>query len=83
MSSEVIRNPVDKLPPELQIDLEKNLCTCMDVPRIDIINAIANGAHTVEAVRRQTSATLGSKCCVQQIKRLIDCICKEEDAYPY
>jgi NAD(P)H-nitrite reductase large subunit len=50
----------------------------MDVPKIDIINAIANGAHTIEEVRKQTYATMGSKCCVQQVERLIECICKPE-----
>ncbi len=59
-------------------DLDKNLCTCMDVPKIVIINAIANGAHTVEDVRKHTYATMGSKCCVQQVERLIELICKPE-----
>ena len=40
-------DPLDKLPAILKKDLDKNLCTCMDVPRMDIINAIVNGASTL------------------------------------
>jgi len=45
-------NPLDKLPPILRGDLDKNLCVCMDVPKIDIINAIVNGATTLEEVKK-------------------------------
>ena len=50
----------------------------MDVPKIEIINAIVNGATTVEAVKKQTSATMGSGCCIQQVERLIECLCKPD-----
>ena len=78
MSSKPIEDPVAKLPPVLRCNLDKNLCICMEVSKMDIINAIANGAHTVEEVRKETYATMGSKCCVQQVERLIECICKPE-----
>ena len=68
-------NPLDRLPSILKKDLDKNLCTCMDVPKMDIINSIVNGATTVEEVKKQTCATMGSGCCVQQIERLIECLC--------
>lgn len=68
-------SPLDKLPPILKEDLHKNLCTCMDVPRMDIINAIVNGATTLEEVKKQTYATMGSGCCIQQVERLIECLC--------
>ncbi len=42
---------------------------------MDIINAIVNGAVTVEAVKKQTYATMGSGCCIQQVERLIECLC--------
>jgi len=71
-------NPLDKLPPILKEDLDKNLCVCMDVPRIVIINAIVNGAKTLEEVKKQTDAAMGSGCCVKQIERLIDCLCAPE-----
>jgi NAD(P)H-nitrite reductase large subunit len=67
-------NPLDKLPSILKQDLDKNLCTCMDVAKMDVINAIVNGATTVEEVKRQTSATMGSGCCIQQVERLIECL---------
>ena len=78
MSAKPIANPLDKLPPVLKQNLDRNLCICMDVPKMDIINAIANGADTVEEVKRITCATMGSKCCVQQVERLIECIHKPE-----
>jgi len=67
-------NPLDKLPPNLKKDLEKNLCVCCDVTRIDIINTILKGATTVEEVKKQTNATMGSGCCIQQIEKLIECL---------
>ena len=72
-------DPLDKLPAVLKIDLERNLCTCNEVLKIDIINAIVGGATTVEEVKRQTYATMGSGCCTQQVKRLIECLCVAED----
>ncbi len=70
-----ITNPLNKLPSSLKKDLEKNLCTCNEVPKIDIINAIANGAITIEAIKKETYATMGTGCCILQIERLIECLC--------
>lgn len=78
MKSDHIINPLDRLPRILRVNLEKNLCVCMDVPKIEIIKAIVNGATTVEEVKKQTSATMGSGCCIQQIERLIGCLCAPE-----
>ncbi len=69
------KNTLRKLPTNLKNDSDKNLCVCNDVPKIDIINAIVGGAITVEEVKRQTYATMGSGCCVQQVERLIECLC--------
>ena len=71
-------NPLDKLPPILKKDLNENLCTCNDVLKIDIINAIVNGAKTVEEVQKQTYATDGIGCCKRQIQQLIECLCAPE-----
>ena len=46
----------------------------MDVPKMDIINAIVNGATTLDEVKKQTYATTGSGCCIQQVERLIECL---------
>lgn len=78
MAEQRIADPIKKLPPELRTNMDLNLCTCMDVPKRTIVDAIANGAHTVEEVKRKTFATMGSKCCVQQVERLIECITKPE-----
>jgi bacterioferritin-associated ferredoxin len=78
LNNKSVPDPLKKLPTVLKQNLDKNLCICMDVPRMDIINAIADGADTVEEVKRITSATMGSQCCVQQVERLIECIHKPE-----
>jgi len=69
---------VDKLPAILKKNLHRNLCTCNEVLKIDIINAINNGATTVEEIKKQTYATMGSGCCTQQVKRLIEFLCPAE-----
>ncbi len=79
MKTEVAINPLDKLPDILKKNLHRNLCTCNDVPKMDIINAIVNGATTVLEVRKQTFATMGSGCCTQQVERLIECLCSADE----
>jgi len=71
-------SPLDKLPAILKQDLDRNLCVCNDVLKMDIINAIVNGATTVAEVKKQTYATMGSGCCTQQVERLIECLCAPE-----
>ena len=73
-------NPLDKLPDILKKDLNKNLCVCNEVKKMDIINTIVNGANTVAEVRKQTYATMGSACCKQQVERLIECLCSPDEA---
>jgi len=75
MKSNASVNPLDKLPRILKKNLDQNLCVCNEVPKIDIINAIVNGATTVADIKKQTYATMGSGCCVQQVERLIECLC--------
>jgi NAD(P)H-nitrite reductase large subunit len=74
MQISVVKNPLDKLPSILKNNLNKNLCVCNEVPKIKIINAIANGATTVKEVRKQTHATDGNGCCTKQVERLIECL---------
>jgi len=78
MSHERISNPLERLPEILKRNLNRNLCTCNDVPKMDIINAIANGARSVEEIRKLTYATEGTGCCRQQVERLIECISSPE-----
>lgn len=73
-----VTHPLDKLPPILKKNLDRNLCVCNEVPKIDIINAIVNGATTVGEVKKHTYATLGSGCCTRQVERLIECLCSPE-----
>lgn len=74
-----ITDPLDKLPPILKKNLDKNLCVCNEVPKMEIINAIVNGATSVAEIRKQTYATMGSGCCTNQIERLIECLCSAEE----
>ena len=67
-----VTNPLDKLALMLKKDLERNLCVCNEVLKIDIINAIVNGATTVAEIKEQTYATAGIGCCTQQVERLIE-----------
>ena len=78
MKDDTHSSPLDKLPPILKKDLDRNLCVCNDVLKIDIINAIVNGATTVEEIKKHTYATMGSGCCTQQVERLIECLCAPE-----
>ena len=73
-----VTDSLDKLPRILKKDLDKNLCVCNEVPKMDIINAIVNGATTVAEIKKQTYATMGSGCCTQQVERLIECLCSSE-----
>jgi len=79
MNNHFDKNPLDKIPPIHKMDLDKNLCTCNDVPKMDIINAILNGATTVEEVQKQTYATDGIGCCKRQIQQLIECLCAPDN----
>ncbi len=72
------KNPLDKLPAILKKNLDRNLCVCNEVVKMDIINAIANGATTVGEIKKQTYAAVGSGCCTQQVERLIECLCSPE-----
>lgn len=64
--------------PQEQWDYEKlkspnrNLCTCYDIPKIDMMDAIENGANTLEKVTAKTYGCQGSQCCERQVQRLID-----------
>ena len=78
MKIDPVTSPLNKLTPTLKKNLDKNLCVCNDVLKIDIINAIANGATTVAEVRKQTYATMGVGCCTQQVEQLIECLCTSE-----
>ena len=53
LKADLEANPLDKLPSILKKDLDKNFCVCNDVPMMEIINAIVNGATTVEEVKNR------------------------------
>jgi len=65
-------NPLDKLPRILKKNLDKNLCVCNEVLKMDIINAILDGATTVAEIKKETYATMGSGCCTRDVEKLIE-----------
>jgi len=77
MKPKIVENPLDKLPDILKQNLRRNLCVCNEVKKIDVMNAIANGANTIMKVRNHTYATGGNGCCTRQVERLIECICSD------
>lgn len=72
MNRELPTEILDKLPALLKMDLDRNLCTCNEVLREDVIHAIANGATTLEAVKQQTYAADGNGCCTRQVLLLLE-----------
>ncbi|WP_019896249.1 (2Fe-2S)-binding protein [Hydrogenovibrio halophilus] len=63
-----------RLPDILKKDLQENLCMCNEVPKIEVIRAIAEGADTREKVQQTTCASDGNGCCRRQVLRLIECV---------
>ena len=45
---------------------------------MDIINTIVNGATTVDEIKQQTYATMGSGCCTREVEQLIDSLCSPD-----
>lgn len=74
MKADPVDAALEKLPPILKKNLNRDLCTCNQVVKLDIIKAIVNGATTVEAIKKETYATMGSGCCADQVRRLIECL---------
>lgn len=78
MSRDAFESALDKLPDILKKDLNRDLCTCNQVLKRDIITAIVDGACSIAEVRKETYATMGSGCCKQQVERLIECLCTDK-----
>jgi len=78
VKTDALENALEKLPAVLKKNLNRDLCVCNQVVKMDIIKAIVNGATTVDAIKQQTYATMGSGCCRQQVERLIECLCQAE-----
>ncbi len=78
----MIEDALNKLPEILTRDLDRNLCVCNDVLRIDVIQAIVDGADTLEKVRVKTYAFDGNGCCKRQVQRLLDCLIEDESLIP-
>ncbi len=75
----MIEDALNRLPEILTRDLDRNLCVCNDVLRIDVIKAIVDGADTIEKVRAKIYASDGNGCCKRQVQRLLDCLVEEKD----
>lgn len=62
---------MDKLPAIMKKNLNRELCTCNIVTKMDIIRAIVDGASSLAEVKKETYASMGSGCCAKQIEDLI------------
>ena len=67
------------LPRSLTQNLERNVCTCYDVSKQQLIEAYHKGAVTFEALTAKTYACQGSACCEKQVQRLIETL---NETYP-
>jgi NAD(P)H-nitrite reductase large subunit len=69
-----LQQAIDQLPDILKRDIDENLCVCNQIPKINVIEAIVNGADDLEKVRQQTFASDGNGCCKLQIKHLLNAL---------
>jgi len=60
------------LPRVLVNNLDRNVCTCYDVSKRQLIEAYMNGAVTFQELTQTTYACQGSGCCEKQVHKLID-----------
>jgi len=63
--------------PEVDVDDDYIVCRCEEITYREIVNAVREGAHTVDAVKRKTRAGMGlcqGRTCSQLI---INIICEE------
>lgn len=66
-----------KLTPQQQWQKERdkapsrNLCTCYDVPKETMMDAIEAGADSVEKITAKTYGCQDAQCCKRQVERLI------------
>lgn len=74
MSENPVQNAIDKLPDILKKSLDRNLCSCNEVPTMNVIQAIVDGATTVEEVTARCYAGDGIGCCTLQITDFIECL---------
>lgn len=63
---------LNNLPAEIKEDLHYNLCVCHGIKKIDIVNAILEGATTCDEVAEKTGGWKGIGCCYLRIKDLIN-----------
>lgn len=66
------RSPAEQWDYEKQKGPDRNLCTCYDIPKIDMMKAIEKGADTIDKITSKTYGCQGSQCCERQVQRLID-----------
>lgn len=61
-----------KLPELLKRDLDQPLCVCNQVTKRVVIEAISQGADSLQQVQQRTYASDGTGCCKRQIQALIN-----------
>jgi bacterioferritin-associated ferredoxin len=63
---------LERLPAHHRNSLDRNLCSCNEISKIRVAEAILRGAKTVEEVRLATYASDGNGCCRVQVQRFIE-----------
>ncbi len=48
------------------------ICSCQNVSKSDICKAIAEGCHTLDALKKQTQVTIGCGACLESVKALLE-----------
>lgn len=69
-----------KLPELLKRDLDQPLCVCNQVTKRVVIEAISQGADSLQQVQQGTFASDGTGCCKRQIQALINAIHIKDNA---
>ncbi|WP_373018022.1 (2Fe-2S)-binding protein [Thiomicrorhabdus sp.] len=70
----MLEDALEKLPEILKKNLDRNLCVCNEVKKIDVIQAIVDGADTRDKVRAKTYASDGNGCCRLQVEDLLEAL---------
>jgi len=61
------------------MNLDKVVCTCLNITSGDIKNAVCSGASTLEEVQEMTGAVSVCGICADDVARLVDYFATERD----
>jgi bacterioferritin-associated ferredoxin len=53
-------------------DKDETICFCMDITYGEILNAINNGANTVEEISDKTDAGIACGACIETLEEILE-----------